>query len=231
MRKKALRSLTFLTLLAAALSVTGWAVSFVKPQSSGTQAPDNKVRRKTLREIAQERDVEAEISNTEADSEYADLRLLAKNAEAIVIGRILDEESAFDGDDNISTNYAVHVQRVLKDKTPELIPMLRQLGKQDSPAPLATPLKIVRPGGVVNVNGHRASVKVQGTNESLVVGKNYIFFLWWSYAHKAYYLAGGISGVVLVEDDFRVKPFASAKKIKQRYEGLDLETFINEVLN
>ena len=99
MRKNALRSLTILTLLAAALSVTAWAVSLVNPQSGDKQAQGSKTKRKTLRDIAQERDVEAEVSDTESNSEYEDFRLLAKHAEAIVVGRVLDEESACVGDD------------------------------------------------------------------------------------------------------------------------------------
>lgn len=87
----------------------------------------------------------------------------------------------------------------------------------------------MRPGGVVEVNGRKASLKVRGY-ELLREGQSYIFFLYWSPYSEAYILAGGISGVVEVKSNLRVKPLASAEKIKFQYDDADLESFINDVI-
>lgn len=56
-----------------------------------------------------------------------------------------------------------------------------------------------------------------------------MFFLFWSPAYKAYVLAHGISGVVMVNDDLSLKPLASSKEIQAKLRGMDLENLINQI--
>lgn len=228
MRKKAFRSLTILTVLAVALSVTAWAMSSMQQQSRNQQPQNaNSTRRKTLREVAQERDAEV-IAHPHSETEISDLHYLAKSSRAIVLGRITRVEPSFtESGEFIRTFYTLDVQRVLKDTTWD--GPWQHLDAGVPPAPLITPLRFVRDGGVVEVNGHKASLKVKGY-ELLKEGKDYIFFLHWSSFSKVYALAGGISGVVQVEDNLRVKPLASAEKVKLKHDGASLETFIGDIL-
>jgi hypothetical protein len=228
--KKILRTITILTLIAAVFSVTAWVISLVQahPGKLQTPAASSENRKRTLREVAQERDVET-TADPEGEAEHTDLRALAESSRAIVLGRITKAESSFiESGEFIVTTYTLDVRRVFKDTTSE--GAWRLLPEGVPPAPLATPLKFVRWGGVVEVNGHRASLKMKGY-ELLKEGRDYIFFLNWSSFIKAYDLAGGISGVVRVEDDLRVTPLASSEKVKRKHGGADLETFINEILN
>lgn len=182
-------------------------------------------KRKTLREIGRERDIEVPVPNLEFNREYSNLSSLAKDSTAIVLGQITKERSSFDGDDHIITTYTVDVQRVLKDATSTM-----PLGANDaSPLPLTPSLKFVRPGGVANVNGHHVSQKLNGS-ELLKEGKQYVLFLRWSPAFKSYHLMGGSSGAFLVKDE-RITPLGSEKEFKLKHSGTDLETFISEVLN
>jgi len=219
MKKRLLRPVTLLILTAAALSLTAWAIASA-PRQSPQAAQTDETKRKTLRDIARERDVEL-VSHSEDEAEYADLRSLARDAEAIVVGRVTTAEAAFDGDNAIVTNYSVEVERVVKDT--KLNAPLK--AGQPQPAPLVTPLKLVRAGGEVSVNGHRASQRFEG--ESLAAGGEYVLFLWWSPSSNAYYLAGGSSGGVLVRDG-RVEPLG--KSAKPKFAGRGLESFLSEVL-
>ena len=182
-------------------------------------------KRKTLREIGQERDIEVSVPNLEFNNEYSNLSSLAKDSTVTVLGQITKEESSFDGDDHIITTYAVDVQRVLKDTTSSV-----PLGPKDAPPlPITPSLKFVRPGGVMNVNGHHVSQKLNGS-ELLKEGKQYVLFLRWSPAFKSYHIMGGSSGAFLVKGE-RIAPLGSAKEFKLKHSGTDLETFIGEVLN
>lgn len=226
MRKKALRSLTILTLLAGAFSITAWAVSLFRQQGDRQVQDAGATKYKTLRELARERDVETEVPEGEFNSEYGSLRALAQHARAVVIGRITGEESSFDGDDSIFTSYSLDVRRILKDKTAEVIPLL--LPDQERPAPLATPLKFVRSGGVVHVDGHRVSRKLRGS-EALKPGQDYVLFFFWSPNFKAYRLVGGVSGAFLIEDGSRIKPLGAENGMR-RHDGMSLEALVEEVL-
>jgi hypothetical protein len=226
MRKKALRSLTLLTLLAAAFSVTAWAVSVVQEQVGSQQPQDrSSTKRKTLREIAQEQDIEFDMREGHFDKEYSDLRWLAKHSDAIVLGRILEEETYFSGDNDITTKYKVDVHRIIKDGTSAAALLSQSLGR-DVPVPLTTPLRFTRFGGTVHVNGHRASLRVKGS-ELLTSGKTYILFLQWT--GRNYHIAGGISGAVLVEDNHRVKPLGSEKGMLE-FNDTHLEILVSELL-
>ncbi|HEY9401044.1 MAG TPA: hypothetical protein VIQ24_00020 [Pyrinomonadaceae bacterium] len=219
MKKKLLRSLTLLTFLVAALSVTVWAFSLINQQPS--KAENNS--RKTLRDRARERDVEEDVPDAELNVEYASAGLLARHAEAIVIGQIAAEESSFDGDDHLATTYQVNVKQILKDvKLGAPLPA----GEQ-SPAPLMTPLKIARPGGLLYVNGHKVSKKLRGS-DALKVGKDYVFFLWWSPAYRAYTLAGGVSGAFSIENDLTIKSLGS-KDGMMSYNGSRLQALVDEI--
>lgn len=226
MRKKLLRSVTMLTLLAVALSLTAWAVAFVQRQPGGQPAQADQTKRKTLRDLGRERDIEVEVPDVEFNLEYGDLRTLAEHAHAVVVGHVDTEESSFSGDDHIITSYSLTLERVLKDGTAKTIPLL--LPEQERPAPLATPLKFVREGGVVQLNGHRVSKKLRG-GEALKAGQNYVLFLHWSPDFKAYHLVGGISGAFLIRHDYSVKPLGSEKGMR-RYDGMSLESLAAEVL-
>lgn len=191
---------------------------------SGARPP----ARKTLRDIGRERDFESEVAISDSNTEYADLRLLAKHSDAVVIGRINEEASAFDGDDDIFTTYIVDVNRVVIDKTAKVLSILKLLGEHEPPAPLSAPLKVVRSGGVVTINGHRVAKTMRGS-EGLKAGKHYILFLQWSRAFKAYRLAGGMSGAVLVDSELVVKPLGSAKGVRI-HNGTALEPFLQDLL-
>ncbi|HYG10940.1 MAG TPA: hypothetical protein VD835_13410 [Pyrinomonadaceae bacterium] len=223
MKPRLLRSLTILTLAVVTFGVTTWAVVFVKGQPAQNI---NDARKKTLRERAQEQDVEFEMREGHHVREYEDLSLLAKHADAIVFGRILEEESYFSSDDYITTSYKVDVQRVIKDGTAEVAAVSHALGRQTH-APLATPLSFTRFGGAVQVNGHRASLKVKG-GEHLIAGRTYILFLQWTGWN--YHIAGGMSGAVLVEKS-RLRPLGTNRALQLRgYGALDLEAFVRDVL-
>lgn len=212
MKRRVLRLLTILTLSAAALSVTAWSSAIFNNQQ-GKDVEDLFVdgRLKTLRERAQERDIEV-ISECGV-SEYSDLPSMARGAHTIVLGRILDAEASFEKDDNhINTTYSVDVQQVLKAN-----------------APLTLPLKFICFGGVVNVNGHRVTVKKVEGLELLRVDKDYALFLEWIPRHQTYLLTGGMSGAFLINNGSRVTSLASSE-LKLKYSGTDLEALIQEVL-
>ena len=223
MKNKIIRSLTFLTLAGIILSLTAWAIASSRHQNSAATQADSP-RRKSLHEIAQARDVEIDVPELENMIEYEDIRILAKHAQAIVIAQLTDEESAFDGGDHILTSYRLNVQSVLKPTE-----LNAPLGVGDeSPAPLVTPVKLVRPGGVVMVGGHRANSKLKGS-EPLKPGGRFLLFLWWSPSYKAYTLAGGVSGAFLIGPDQHLKPLGSKAGIR-KYDGDHLQAVLDEVL-
>lgn len=193
-----------------------------RQQASNSADPP---RSKTLREIGQERDIEVPVGSE--NNEYDDLQSLAKSSVAIVLGRITEEKSSFESDNYISTYYTVNVERVLKDAASSFPASV--IGDKP-PQPVTSPLKFVRPGGVVYVNGHRVSEKLKGS-ELLTAGKRYVIFLIWSRAYQSYHLLGGSSGAFLVEDDLRIKTLGSWKQLRQKHDDLYLEVFINEVLS
>jgi hypothetical protein len=170
--------------------------------------------RKTMRDVAQERDIDMTYE-PESDVESDDLMAITRGADTIVLGKIIEAKSDFDrSGDFIETFYSVEVSRVLKAN-----------------APIYLPLKLFRPGGTVQVNGHIASVKVKG-NEQLIAGQTYIFFLHWVSKHQVYALAGSFGGAFLVTDDFRVKSLSIEKRslMKLNHDDTNLEAFINEVM-
>lgn len=228
MRKKILLSMALSSLLVATVAASAaW-----QARQGEAKSPDvSRAKQKKLREIAKERDIE--VPGTEGHAEYPSFEELAKDASAVVYGQITDSKSFFDESghplehgENITTEYKVDVLRVLRERT---LSTLRSPEKP-APAPLATPLKIARNGGTVYVNGHRAEVKVKGA-EHLSPGKRYVFFLFWSPDYKAYVLAGGLSGVVMVNDDLTLRALASSKEIQEKLSGMDLESLAGEVLN
>src|SRR5205807_4194424 len=223
MRTKVVRSLIGLTLIS--VIAAGLAVSRGLRQGTATSPNSGQDKPKKLREIAMERDVE--VPGLEENSEYfeySDLKEMAKDAKAIVYGKII--ETSFYFDDSglpfehgriIMTQYTVEVLRVLKDRTGEIA-----LPPDKAPAPLATPLKIKRSGGVVYVNGHRASMKEKGS-EAMNTGNEYVFFLFWGSAYKTYSLAGNISGVVVVNYDSSLQSLASSEKMRSEFSSMRLE--------
>jgi hypothetical protein len=223
-KEKILRSITFLTLLSVALSVAAWAIASAQkqdPKSADT------TRSKTLREKALEQDVEIDMREGHFDREYSDLRTLAKHSDAIVVGRLLKEESYFSGDNHITTIYTVDVQQVIKDGTSEAGRLSQSVGNE-FPTPLTTPLRFTRFGGAVQLNGHRASVRMKGS-ELLTSNNTYVLFLQWT--GRNYHIAGGMSGAVLVDGNFRTKPLGTNQALKLKsYDKLNLRAFIEEIL-
>jgi hypothetical protein len=236
LRKKFMRAKIVGSLIGLALICSIAASLAISRGSHQGKAPSNfgQERPKSLREIAMERDVEVpglEEISTEYH-EYSDLKELAKEARVIVYGRVTERNSYFDDSALpfehgriIMTKYTVDVLKVLKDRTPELIPMLPP---DKPPAPVKTPLEITRNGGVVYVNGHRASMKVRGYEE-MIPGQEYIFFLFWSKAYNTYSLAGNISGVVAVNFDSSLRSLASSEEMKSRVGGMTLESPVSQI--
>jgi hypothetical protein len=218
MRKQVQRSLTVVTLLGIVLFTTLWFTTGAQTPRGQQPTKDadgvaDRLKRKSMREVASERDVEI-ISEPEI-SEYSDLRSLAKGADLIIYGRITGQNSAFtEPGDDIETTYSVDAHRVLKANSP-----------------VTSPLTFVRVGGVVYVNGNRASIKVKGF-DLLKTGRDYVLFFEWRPNRQGYILAGGMSGAFLVTDSLIIKPLASSQRseIKNNYLNTDLEAFINEVL-
>jgi hypothetical protein len=225
--QKVLRTITILTIFAVACAVTAWAVAAVgQPATRSTIQQEAKSKRKTLKELAKERDVEY-TSERESEVEFGDPLSVARYAHAIVLGRVTKTESYFgDTDDYIMTRYHVDVRRVLKDGSSEVITQLRP--GQEPPVPPSTSLTFVREGGVVSVNGHKAVSNVKG-RELLKAGDEYVLFLEWSPDFKSYKIMGGISGAVLVDSNRLVKPLGSSEDARKKYEGHDLEEFINKL--
>lgn len=221
MKTKLLRSVTITTLAGLALSLTAWAIA-----STPAQAPQtDKTKRKTLRDLAHERDVDVQELEDERSVEYEDLRTLAKHAEAIVVARVTDVQSSFtDGGDYIITTYQLDVRRVVK----EMHLSAPLMADQPQPAPLSTPLKLVRPGGTVLVNSYRATQALKG-GDHFKTGKDLLLFLWWSPAYNSYTLAGGVSGAFLVDGGQRLSPLGT-KAGMLKYKGGGLQAVIDEIL-
>lgn len=213
-----------------AVTLGALTLSFMRHQEVAQSMAVSQAKQRQLRERALTQDIEID-GVSESHSEYSTFDELINEAQAIVYGRIVNSYSFFDESGNsnengevITTEYTVEVHQVLRNRPPTSAAPAEKL----APAPLATPLKIARNGGVVLINGHRASVKVKGY-ENLVVGRNYIFFLFWSPDYKAYVLAGGISGAVLVNDDMSLKSLASSRQMQARVKSLRLETLISQI--
>lgn len=216
MRRRVLRLLTILILSAAALSATAWSSAIFNNQQGNQQVKEVddlwiNGRLKTLRERAQERDVEIVLHDPEI-GEFDSLPMMAGRSSAIVVGRINGEEAEFSKrGTSIVTTYTVDVHHVLKANMP-----------------LTSPLTFTRTGGVVQVNGHRASYKVEGF-DLIKPGKNYVLFLQWIPYREGYILTGGMSSVFIVKGNSRVKSLATGEssQLKLRYDGTDLEALIS----
>lgn len=188
-------------------------------------------RQKSLKERALDRDVEIE-STAESNLPSVTLPDLTGGSSAIVVGKIKDAKSFFDESghpvleygDIITTEYDIEVLRVLKNTTLDRLPPANILG----PAPIVTPLKIARNGGVVQVNGHKAAVKIKGY-EALVPGRVYVFFLNWSPDYKAYVLSYGISGAVAVDEKKSLSPLADNEELRSNFSKLNLDTLAAEI--
>ena len=215
MIRKVSRILTIMTLASITLITAGLlgGVQSQQEQSKDAGVPADMLQRKTLREIAQERDVEFESFPEIA--EFNELPLLTRISKVIVIGKLIDSESSFtkSGHD-IVTIFSVDVHRVLKSDTS-----------------IEFPLKFVTYGGTVYSNGHKATLKVKGF-EALKTGEVYILFFALSSNSKDYVLEGGMSSVFRVKDNSRVYSLASddGNKLRLNYNGTDLQEFINQVL-
>ncbi len=116
MRKKAVHAVTLFSVVVALLSAGVLATS----QQQQGRAGSERVKPKTLKERAEERDVEVSGEGT-CRPEYTSLDEMTKEARAIIYGRIIDSKSFWDESsppeygENITTEYAVAVYRVLRD--------------------------------------------------------------------------------------------------------------------
>lgn len=229
MRNKALRSLTIVTLVSFAVLLAVWAISLVRAQNTdqGNRGLAVSQQAKTLRLRAEQGDTQEDVREGHFNREYGDLRWLAKHSDVIVFGKISQQESYFSTDNEIQTRYHVELFRVIKDGTSDSVSLWQSLGKQ-VPAPVHTPLLVYRFGGSVRVNGHTASQRLKGS-ELLGPDNTYVLFLQWTGSN--YHLAGGMSGAVFVDKNLVARPLGTKeRKNLQKYNGLDLETFIQEVL-
>ena len=228
--------LTFLSVVSARALFKSYAKTSAAPpalksnSNARARAPgQDKARPKNLRERALDRDVEIE-STHESALAAPTLPALAKGSSAIVVGKIKEAKSFFDESgapieygELITTEYSIELLRVLKNTTLERMPPAGMLG----PAPVTTPLKIARNGGAVQVNGHRAAVKVKGY-DALVPGREYVFFLNWSPDYKAYVFSYGIYSAVAVNDN-ELKPLADNNELKASFSKLNLDTLAAEI--
>lgn len=231
-------TLTFLSVVSARAIIKSYATTSrtgaqlaTTPNASPITPHQDNGRPKSLKQRALERDVEVE-STAESNIGSVDLPTLASGASAIILGRITNTKSFFDesGDakleygDIITTEYEVEVQRIFKNATLERMPGADKL----APAALTTPLKIARNGGVVDVNGHKAAVKVKGY-DALLPGHHYVFFLNWSPDYKAYVFSYGIFGAVAVNENKSLRPLADNEEIKSSFRKLNLDTLAAEL--
>ncbi|HEU4596380.1 MAG TPA: hypothetical protein VFS10_14685 [Pyrinomonadaceae bacterium] len=223
MKRRILRSVSPLFLLTVMLPVTGLAVFLTQQRGTAKTPVVSQSKQRTLRELARERDV---VRESAALPQFSTFDELVELPHAIVYGRITDSVSFFGESDHpledgdyITTEYTVEVSRVLKS-TRLNTPLA---AGQPEPAPLITPLKISRNGGVVRTNGRRAEVRVKGY-ESLKPGQDYVFFLFWSTDYKSYILAGDMSGAVIINEDLSLRPLASSEEIRKRFQGADIES-------
>jgi len=66
-------------------------------------------------------------------------------------------------------------------------------------------------------------------SELLTSNKTYVLFLQWTGGN--YHIAGSMSGAVLIDDDFRIRPLGTKEALKlEKYYKLALDSFIEEVL-
>jgi hypothetical protein len=214
MIQKVTRPLTIITLIGVLFSITVLSASLLnKSQGQISQSIPQDGHSKTLRDVAQERDVE--IDSTTCLGEFSDLSSLTKASSTIVVGKVIDAHSFFSEDGNdISTTYTLDTERILKAQ-----------------GPVSVPFKFVGSGGIVEVNGHRAIYKKKDF-EQLSKGKRHIFFLQWMPKDNIYILSGGgVSGVFTVDENSNVQSLASDLKsdLHIRHSGINLETFLNKV--
>ena len=226
MRNRILSLLTVATILAIAVSV----FYFPEAVDSSKNSPNSPQEKpKKLRERAMERDVEVEGPSGCAVTNVT-LEGLNKPSTAIVYGKInssrsfFDESSPLEAGDYITTEYSIDVLRVLKDTTRIITPV----PGSDPPPTLTTPLKLARNGGVVMVNGHRASVRVKDFEE-LNSGNQYVFFLNWSPNYKAYVLTHCALGAILVKDDLRLKSLGNSRELRTELTSLNLEGLFKKI--
>ena len=216
MVKKISRLLTALTLLGIVLMASGLLQGGAQSQQEklkDTEITAELLQRKTMQEIAQERDVEF-LSHPEI-AEFSDLSSLARSSQLIVYGKIVKAESAFtESGQHIETTYSVDIHRVLK-----------------SDPRLELPLTFTELGGTVYTNGHKATEKVEAF-DALKPDKNYLLFFEWSPNSKGYILGGGMSAVFRVKGNARVYSLATSKgsPLRENYNGTGLREFIDQVL-
>lgn len=228
MKKLNLGPLPTVIVIAILTSVVALALSVV---SARIQEPNlqerSKAKNKTLPEIAAERDIELELREGPSTREYSDLRELAKNSDAIVLGTIVNEEAHFSGDYDITTVYKLDVDRIIKDGRPQAGELSQALNR-NLPAPLSPTLTFTRFGGTVMVNGHQASIVAKG-KVTISRGKTYVVFLEWTGGQ--YRLAGSMSGAVLVSDVNRVKSVSADPALRAKYDDLGLEEFLEKIVS
>lgn len=225
MNKNTLGLVTISAGLVLLCSLVAFAFLQSQLKVNAQQETTKETKHKTLRDAAAERDFD--VSADTLETELTDLASVIKFSNAIVVGRITEAKSDFTGSgDFVETFYKIDNVRVVKDTTSE--GAWRHIDSSSPPSPLAAPLKLARIGGVVEKNGRRTRLKVNGVDK-LKEGKTYVFFLQWSTAGKTYVLTGGTSGVFAVnESDSSIKPLSTQKQFTDKYAGLDLESFLQE---
>lgn len=217
-----------LTGIIALIGLGCFIVVYSSSLAQTTQQDEKTKKPKTLREAVSERDIEAD-EGVGLEPLNDNLQSLGKYSNAVIIGKITEAKSDFTGSGRfVETYYSVQVERVLKDTTNT--GAWTAIDPANPPAPLTTPLKMVRIGGLVEKSGHYVSFKVNGIAK-LETDKTYVLFLNWSTDHKAYVITGGLSGTFILNDDSSVTSLTPNKATAKKYKGLDLDTLIKEALS
>ncbi len=203
------RRIIIVSLLAASLFILLGLVLSTTFKSTA-QEPVSQEKRKSLREIAQDRDVEL-VAERHSEIEYS-LETLV-NSEAIIQGKIIGIETTLETD-SLYTTYTIETQRAIKPFVSGLPLEAYQILNKPAPAPIKSTFKISRVGGALLVDGHRISERVAGLDE-LKRGDSYIFFISWSGDYQTYMLAGGISGVLRVNRDGTLVSLATDKDVRE----------------
>jgi hypothetical protein len=190
-------------LFALFASVAGLSAAVASRGTTGHTASQTAAESeyKPLRALLRDMDLDVSGERTCMEAPPDDLAALAGKSLAVVVGRIVDVRSEFDGDDGVVSFYKVAVDRVVKNPPPS-IPVASGRGEID---PIADTLTFRRLSGAVSENGHTLKVRLPG-DERVTAGKNVVLFLKWDPRLSIYFPVADTAGIFLVDDAERVEP-------------------------
>jgi hypothetical protein len=179
---------------------------------------------KPLRALLRDRDLDVSGERTCMEAPPESFAALASESLAVVVGRIADVRSEFDGDDGVVSFYRVAVDRVVKNPPPS-ITVARGRGEID---PIADTLTFTRLSGTVSENGHTLKVRLPG-DERVTEGKKVILFLRWDPKRAIYFPVADAAGIFLVDDAERVEPVLT--RLASKYaESSTLDDFVRRIV-